>query len=142
MEDDWGTVLRLLVVDRERGKEKKKRRRKWVRRKEKSETEKRKDQRKVALSHLSKGEIGKAVSRLTSFGVASTKDPDVMAALRAKNMERGKELPATVVMGQPLDSLGGLQETLLNLPTAVSSGTGGLRATCLFTRLESLAWSQ
>ena len=113
-----------------------------VRRKEKSETEKRKDQRKVALAHLSKGEIGKAVSRLTSFGVASTKDPDVMAALRAKNMERGKELPATVVMGQPLDSLGGLQETLLNLPTAVSSGTGGLRATCLFTRLESLAWSQ
>ena len=83
MEDDWGSVLRLLMVDRKR-EEERKRRRKGARRKEKSEMEKREDQRKVALSHLLKGEISKAVSRLTSFGVASTEDPAVMAALRAK----------------------------------------------------------
>ena len=126
MEDDWGSVLRLLMVDRER-EEERKRRRKGARRKEKSETEKREDQRKAALSHLSKGEIGKAVSRLTSFGVASTEDPAVMAALRAKYVERGKDLPDTVLMGQAVDSLSGLKETLLNLPTGVSPGTGGLR---------------
>ena len=39
MEDDWGSVLRFLMVDRER-EEERKRRRKGVRRKEKNETEK------------------------------------------------------------------------------------------------------
>ena len=135
MEDDWGSVLRLLMVDRKR-EEERKRRRKGARRKEKSEMEKREDQRKVALSHLSKGEISKAVSRLTSFGVASTEDPDVMAALRAKYVERGKDLPDTVTIGQPVDSLGGLKEALLSLPTGVSPGTGGLRGEFLTSLAE------
>ena len=95
MEDDWSTVLRLLMVDRVR-EEERKRRKKGTRRKEKSETENKEIQRKVALSHLVK-----AVSRLTSCSVASTEDP---------NVERGKEMPATVLMGQPVDSLGGLKE--------------------------------
>ena len=50
-----------------------------------------------------------------------------MAALRAKYVEQGKDLPDTVMMGQPINSLGGLKEALLNLPTGVSPGTGGLR---------------
>lgn len=74
---NWGTVLCLLRLHREREEE-------------------RKIQRKVALSHLSKGEIGKAVSLLTSLGVASTKDPNVMAALRPKYVEQGKKLPPNV----------------------------------------------
>ena len=68
--------------------------------KEKSEQEIKEKQRKDALAHLQKGEISKAVSRLTSFGVASTDDPVVMAALKAKYVARGRELPATVMMGQ------------------------------------------
>jgi hypothetical protein len=48
MEDDWGTVLHLLMVDRVREEERKRRR------KENSETEKKEIQRKVVLSHLYK----------------------------------------------------------------------------------------
>ena len=80
--NDWGTVLHLLKVNRVREEERKRSRK--GRGKENSETEKKEIQRKVALSHLSKGEISKAVSRLTSFWVASTEDPAVMAALRVK----------------------------------------------------------
>ena len=103
-------------------------------RRQKSEEEIRESQRTEALTHLQKGEISKAVSRLTSFGVASMDDPTVMAALRSIYVARGKELPESVIMGQPIDSLGGLKETLLKLPTGVSPGTGGLRGeylTCL-----------
>ena len=82
IEDDWGTVLHHLMVNRVREEERKRSRK--GRGKENSETEKKEIQRKVALSHLSKGEISKAVSRLTSFWVASTEDPAVMAALRVK----------------------------------------------------------
>ena len=59
--------------------------------------------------------------------MASTEDPAVIAALRAKYVEQGKDLPDTVMMGQPINSLGGLKEALLNIPTGVSPGTGGLR---------------
>ena len=78
-------------------------------RRHKSEEEIKEGQRKLALSHLQKGEISKAVSRLTSFGMASIDDPVVMAALKSKYVARGKELPESVIMGQAVDFLGGLK---------------------------------
>ena len=51
---------------------------------EKGEEEVRKLKRKAALSYMSKGQVSKAVSRLTSNGVADTRDPAVMAELRGK----------------------------------------------------------
>ena len=126
MEGDYGTVLRLLLVDRER-ETKRKEKLKGKPMRQKSQEEVREGQRAVALTHLAKGEISKTVSRLTSFGVASTEDPAVMEALRSKYVDRGKELAATVIMGQPIDSLAGLRETLTKLPTGASPGTGGMR---------------
>ena len=61
-----------------------------------------------------------------------------MAALRARYVERGKFLPDTVLMGQPADSLGGLKEALLNLPTGVSPGTGGGLRSELLTGLAEV----
>ena len=89
MEDDFGTVIRLLVADRERDEETRRRETGRTRR-QKSEEKIKEGQRKVALSHLQKGEISKAVSRLTSFGMASIEDPVVMAALKSKYVVRGK----------------------------------------------------
>ena len=99
-----------------------------------SEEEIRRQKRKVALEHLAKGQISKAVARLTSHGVADTKDPAVMAGLRSKYVARSRELPATVTRGQPVDRVAGLKETLLNLGTGTAPGTGGMRGeflTCL-----------
>ena len=52
IEDDWGTVLHHLMVNRVREEERKRSRK--GRGKENSETEKKEIQRKVALSHLYK----------------------------------------------------------------------------------------
>ena len=133
MDGDFGTVIRLLMADRQKDEETRRREAGRTRR-QKSEEEIKEGQRKLALSHLQKGEISKAVSRLTSFGMASIDDPVVMAALKSKYVARGKELPESVIMGQAVDFLGGLKETFASLPTGVSPGTGGLRAeylTCL-----------
>ena len=127
MSGDFGSVIRLLIADRT--KEEEARRRDAGRsRRQKSEAELKEGRRKLALSHLQKGEIGKAVSRLTSFGMASIEDPAVMETLKAKYIPRGKDLPETVIKGQPVDNLGGLMDTLAHLPTGVSPGSGGLRS--------------
>ena len=98
------------------------------------EEEIKRQKRKVALEHLAKGQISKAVARLTSHGVADTRDPTVMAGLRSKYVARGREMPATVTLGQPVDRVAGLKDTLLNIGTGTSPGTGGMRGeflTCL-----------
>ena len=127
MNGDFESVIRLLIADRTKN-EQDKIREAGKTRPQKSEEEIRQSKRKLALSHLQKGEIGKAVSRLTSFGMASIKDPAVMSALKAKYLPRGKDLPDSVILGQPVDNLGGLKDTLAHLPTGVSPGSGGLRS--------------
>ena len=92
--------------------------------------------RKAALVHLSKGQVSKAVSRLTSHGVADTRNPTVMAALKSKYIARSRELPASVTMGQPVDNVAGLKDALLNLATGTSPGTGGMRPEFLTTLAE------
>ena len=99
-----------------------------------SEEEIKRQKRKVALLLLAKGQISKAVSRLTSHGVADTRDPAIMAGLKSKYVARSRELPATVTVGQPVDGVYGLKEHLLNLPTGTAPGMGGMRGeflTCL-----------
>ena len=76
---------------------------------------------------LSRGQIGRAVRRICSSGVASMDDPQVRNALQDKYKPREKDLPASVTKGQCIQSLGGLRESLLGLATGVSPGFGGLR---------------
>ena len=49
--------------------------------------------RKTVLSLLKRGQIGRAVRRICSNGIASMDDPEVQAALRAKYPVRGRNLP-------------------------------------------------
>ena len=83
--------------------------------------------RKTVLSMLARGQIGRAVRRICSHGVASMNDPIVRSSLQAKYKPREKDLPATVTKGQCLQALGGMRESLLELTTGVSPGFGGLR---------------
>ena len=149
-EDNWGFLITSLVADRAREEKRRKADGQRATRPAMSEEEIKRQKRKVALEHLAKGQISKAVSRLTSHGVADTRDPAVMAGLRSKYISRGRELPATVTMGQPVDNVAGLKEALLGLDTGTSPGTGGMRGeflTCLaevwteaeMTRLEDFS---
>ena len=83
--------------------------------------------RKTVLAMLARGQIGRAVRRICSNGVASMDDPLVRAALQAKYKDRGKALPATVTKGECLPNLAGLRETILGLDVGVSPGFGGQR---------------
>ena len=134
MDEDWGALITSLMADKVREEKRRRAENQRAARPAQSEEEIKRQKRKVALEHLAKGQISKAVSRLTSHGVADTRDPAVMAGLRTKYVARGRELPATVTLGQPVDRVVGMKETLLNLGTGTSPGTGGMRGeflTCL-----------
>ena len=92
--------------------------------------------RKYALPELSKGRVGKVASSITSTGMADISIPDVMAELKQKYPARKRELPATVSRGHCVDSLSGLRDVLLALPTGVCPGSGGFRGEFLTALAE------
>ena len=89
-----------------------------------------------AVSLISKGQVSKAVSRITSHGVASLDDPTAMQALKSKYPARGKEMPATVCKGVAVDTMKTLRDSWLALKTGVAPGTGQLRPEFLVTLAE------
>ena len=82
------------------------------------------------------GKISKGLQRVTSNGVASLANPDVLAQLQAKYPARRQPLPERVSRGQCVDSLRGLRNSLMKLEHGVSPGTGGLRAEYLTVLAE------
>ena len=63
-----------------------------------------------ALLLTSRGEISRAVGRLTSYGIADLDNPDVMDQFRAKYLPGGWVMPDGVRCGQPVSNLMGLRE--------------------------------
>ena len=135
-EGDWGFLITSLRTDRAKEMKRRETESRRAARPARSEEEVMRLKRKAALVHLSKGQVSKAVSRLTSHGVADTRNPTVMAALKSKYIARSRELPASVTMGQPVDNVAGLKDALLNLGTGTSPGTGGMRPEFLTTLAE------
>ena len=82
--------------------------------------------RKTVLSLLKRGQIGRAVRRICSNGIASMEDPEVQAALRAKYPVRGRNLTDSVTRSQCMDRLD-MKDSLLRLDPGVYPGFGGLR---------------
>ena len=138
VEDNWGFLITSLMADMAREERRRQTERRRVARPAMSEDEIKRQKRKAALTHLAKGQVSKAVSRLTSHGVADTRNPTVMTGLKSKYVRRSRELPASVTMGQPVDNVGGLKEALLSLGTGSSPGTGGMRGEFLTTLGEVL----
>ena len=89
-----------------------------------------------ALSLISKGQVSKAVNRMTSHGVASLDDPIAKEALKSKYPARGKEMPASVSSGQAVDTMRTLRDAWLALKAGVAPGTGQLRPEFLTTLAE------
>ena len=118
---DWGHLLTLLQADK-LGKDTK---RSGPRQNE-QESSQQARLRKTVLTLLARGQVGRAVRRITSHGVASHEELWVMEALRSKYPERGRNLPGSVSMGKCLDSLSCLKESILDLETGVAPGFGGL----------------
>jgi hypothetical protein len=98
-----------------------------------------KNPRREVLSLISEGQISRGMKRVTSLGVASSRDPDVQEQLQAKHPPRIQPMPASVVRGQAVANLRGLRDALVKLERGVSPGCGGCRAeylTLLGERME------
>ena len=96
---DWGGLLRLLMQDKEelrlrstRGQARQGRRNP----EEEGDRCKEAKLRKTVLGFLARGQIGRAVRRMTSHGMASIEEPWVLEALKSKYPPRGRAMPATV----------------------------------------------
>ena len=135
-EKNWGKIVELWEVDKEREKRKKKDKKKP---REKTEEDKKAELRREVVAMINEGKISKALQRVTSYGVASVEDPAVLAMLQSKYPARGRPLPEQVVRGQCIDNLAGLRDSLLQLESGISPGTGGMKAeylTVLAQRLD------
>ena len=89
---DFGSILQLLESDKLAARHNRGR----VRRGADDDTTARAKLRKTILSLLKRGQIGRAVRRICSHGIASMDDAEVQAALQAKYPGRGRGLPASV----------------------------------------------
>ena len=101
------------------------------------ERDRQKLQREV-LALINKGQVGRAASRITSFGVAPAGDPMVQQQLLAKYPARSRPLPVSVTLGQPVEHMRGLREALASLQRGISPGAGGCRAEYLSKLAEQL----
>ena len=127
---DWGALVEKWIADMEydqlRGERRNARRRQRADFQEDNDAEKEKLRRQV-VSMITDGQIGRAMTRVTSHGVASAMDPVVQAQLAAKYPPRGHPLPESVVRGQAVDNLRNLRQSLCMLQRGVSPGSGGGR---------------
>ena len=83
--------------------------------------------RREVVSLIAAGQISKAMSRVTSHGLASMEDAAVLAQVAAKYPPRGRPLPAKVPKGQPVEHLRALRDRLKALLPGSSPGCGGMR---------------
>ena len=106
-ERNWGKIVDMWEVDRE-----KERRRREARRapREEKEEDKMARLRREVVGLINSGKISKALQRVTSCGVANIEDPAILAMLQSKYPARGRPLPARVTRGQCFDSLAGLRD--------------------------------
>ena len=85
-------------------------------------------------------QLGKAMRRAISFGLADIEDPKVQEQLKQKFPQRCRPLPASVPLLAPIDSMADIQASLLELEACKNPGAGGLRneyLKCLGETLEA-----
>ena len=87
---NWGKIVEMWKLDRERERRRKEGRPKP---REEREEDKKARLRREVVGLINEGKISKALQRVTSCGVASVEDPDVLAMLRSKYPPRGRPLP-------------------------------------------------
>ena len=109
-------------------------------RRERTTEEEEDSMRRKVIELLGKGNISKAVGRITSHGVGDTSDPHIIQQLTAKHPPRGQEIQLSVVKKRPVEHLRGLRTALesLKMKKGSSPGAGGCRGEFLITLAEVL----
>ena len=83
--------------------------------------------RREVIGLIESGQLGKAMGRVTSFGLGDIEDPLIKQQLRDKFPQRSHPLPDSVTSINPIDSFRNLRESLLTLNHGTAPGSGGIR---------------
>ena len=124
---DWGFLVLELERDTSQLEVRAGRRLERRREREESEEETKVRVAREAAALISKVQIGKAMRRLRSFGIANPDSEEVIEQLRVKYPGRGCPLPSHVLKADPIPSLADLRESLINLKPGIIPGCGGFR---------------
>ena len=134
--EDWGGLVENWEKDDEKREERRQRQRRRDR--DPRELEEEVKLRKEVLGLMSSGQVGKAVQRVTSNGIADPRDSSVLNQLKAKFPQRRDRLPQSVPKVAPIESFKGLRESLLSQEPGKSPGSGGMRPEYLVVLGEKL----
>ena len=95
--------------------------------------------RRRVIALLGTGNVSKAVSLITSHGVANINAPEVRRQLEEKHPARERQLPRSVIKQSPVQNLKGLRYAMLDLrkKKGTSPGAGGCRGEFLVTLAET-----
>ena len=128
LEEDWAGLVERWLKDKQK-KEEKAAGRRMSRRSDDQEQEQREiaKQRRTVISLIEAGQLGKAMGRVTSFGLGDIRDQAVKNQLIEKFPPRHRPLPETVPNIKPIDSFRNLRESLLSLKPGTAAGAGGIR---------------
>ena len=83
--------------------------------------------RREVVSLIESGHLGKAMGRVTSFGLGDTADPSVRQQLETKFPHRSRPLPPSVKKTKPIEKFRSLRDSFLALDPGIAPGSGGLR---------------
>ena len=120
---DWGSLVELWKTDHDKMRQQRRDRRL----RDVNDLDEENKLRKEVLGLMENGQIGRAMDRVTTFGVADSNTPEIRDQLEVKFPPRRHELPRSVKKGSPIESFRDLKSSLLTLSPGTAPGCGGLR---------------
>ena len=128
LEEDWEGLVERWERDRQKRSEKHARRGSRPNRSsEEYEEREVSKQRRIVVGLIQAGQLGKAMGRVTSFGLGDIRDQAVKDQLSEKFPPRQRPLPESVSKLRPIDSFRNLRGSLLSLSPGTAAGAGGIR---------------
>ena len=126
---DWEELVTMWESDVRVAEEREQRRgsRPQVNDRQEEDTEKLKLE---VISLVASSQVSKAMSRISSHGVASMQDERIKAQMTAKYSVRETAFPVRVIKGRTIEHMRGLKDSLKNMSKrrGKAPGTGGLRS--------------
>ena len=111
--EDWEELVTMWESDVRVAKEREQRRR-GLKPSESSSQEEDKERLKLeVIALVAASQVSKAMSRISSHGVASMQDEQIQAQMAAKYPERSTIFPERVIKGRTVENLRGFWKTLV-----------------------------
>ena len=143
LEEDWPGLVDRWMRDKQKREEKfEARKRRPDKKNAESEQRELSKQRRAVLSLIESGQLGKAMGRVTSFGLGDISDQALKDQLSEKFPPRQRPVQETVPNIKPIDSFKNMRRSLLSLNPGTAAGSGGLKNEYLIALGERMEESE